>query len=55
MSQTSLGAPASEKSTHVEEAILESRYSNSHWPVGPILVDAVMQGQPVFGRALPPG
>lgn len=25
MSQTSLGAPASEKSTHVEEAILESR------------------------------
>jgi len=30
MSQTSLGAPASEKSTHVEEAILESRYGHPH-------------------------
>lgn len=30
MSQTSLGAPVSEKSTHVEEAILESRYNHPH-------------------------
>lgn len=29
MSQTSLGGPASEKSTHVEEAIMESRYKSS--------------------------
>uniref|UniRef100_A0A803WF43 Myosin X n=1 Tax=Ficedula albicollis TaxID=59894 RepID=A0A803WF43_FICAL len=29
MSQTSLGAPVCEKSTHVEEAILESRYISS--------------------------
>lgn len=34
MSQCSLGGPASEKSTHVEEAIMESRYGPSprgHW------------------------
>lgn len=28
MSQTSLGGPVSEKSTHVEEAIMESRYKS---------------------------
>lgn len=36
MSQTSLGAPASEKSTRVEEAILESRYSHSNGYVWPL-------------------
>lgn len=44
MSQTSLGAPVSEKSTHVEEAILESRYSHPHGhPV------SLPLGGPAFG------
>lgn len=57
-SQTSLGAPVSEKSTHVEEAILESRYSHPHghldcWVSLPL-------GGPAFGGhcrwgALPSG
>lgn len=34
MSQTSLGGPASEKSTHVEEAIMESRYKPTQHRVG---------------------
>lgn len=42
MSQTSLRAPVSEKSTHVEEAILESRYSHCHGHLG-------LLGQPAFG------
>lgn len=57
MSQTSLGAPVSEKSTHVEEAILESRYSHSHGHLecwvssafgGPCLWGALLLGGPVF-------
>lgn len=47
MSQTSLGAPVSEKSTHVEEAILESRYSD---PRGhPECWVSLPLGGPAFG------
>lgn len=38
MSQTSLGAPASEKSTHVEEAILESRCASPPYRGSPQLL-----------------
>lgn len=53
MSQTSLGAPVSEKSTHVEEAILESRYSHPHGHPVSLPLGGPAFGVPAFWAAGP--